>query len=117
MSLAPKIAMVVDNHSLLAIRTSDIAKRNISACLLDNETSDDDGRVSVCRLPLQGVNVDDLSLRFSGRSRWEPFDRMTDCLVLVTYVLHADGIVVAVLWLNHHNVSHVYVDVGERGIS
>ena len=117
MSFAPKIAVVVDNHSLLAIRTSDIAKGNISAYLLDNEPSDDDGRVSVCRLPLQGVNVDDLSLRFSGRSKWEPLDRLTDCLVLVTYVLHADGIVVAVLWVIHNNVSHAYVDVGERGIS
>ena len=37
MSFAPKIAVVVDNHSLLAIRTSDIAKGNISAYLLDNE--------------------------------------------------------------------------------
>ena len=116
MSFAQKIAVVVDNHSLLAIRTSDIAKGNISACLLDNEPSDDDGRVSVCRLPLQGVNVDDLSLRFSGRLKWEPLDRLTDCLVLVTCVLHADGIEVAVVWVIHHNVSHVGRTMSENEV-
>ena len=60
MSFAPNIAMVVDNHSLLAIRTSDVVERNISAYLLDNEISDDYGRVAVYHLPLQGVDVDNL---------------------------------------------------------
>ena len=63
MSFAPKIAVVVDNYSLLAIRTSDIREGNISAYLLDNEPSDDAGTVSVCRLLLQGVDVDNLSIR------------------------------------------------------
>ena len=31
---------------------------------------------------------------------------------LVHYVLHADGVVVAVFWVIHHNISHI--DVGER---
>ena len=57
MSFTPKIALVVDNHSLLAIRTSDV-KGNINAYLVDNEPSNDEGRVVVYRLLLQGVEVD-----------------------------------------------------------
>ena len=38
-SFAPKIGVVVDNHSLLAIRTSDIAEGNIGTYLFDNVTS------------------------------------------------------------------------------
>ena len=96
MSIAPKIAVVVNNHSLLAIRTSEVVEGNISAYLRDNETSDDEGRVSAYGLLFQGI------------------DRMTGCLVdLVTYVWHADGVVVAVmLSLVQHSVSHVHV--GER---
>ena len=103
MSFAPKIAVVVDNHSHLAIHTSDVVEWNISAYLLDNESSDD-----------EGVDVDNLSNRRCIGSRWDPLDRMTGCLVvLVIYVLHADGVVVAVvLSVVQHNVSHV--DVGER---
>ena len=114
MSFAPKIAVVVDNHSLLAIRTSDVVEGNISAYLLDNEPSDDEGRIAVNRLLLQGVVVDNLSIRCCTGSRWEPLDRMSGCLVaLVTYVLHADGVVVAVvLSVVQHNVSHV--DIGEQ---
>ena len=68
-------------------------------------------RVAVYRLLLQGVDVDNVSIRRCTESRWDPLDRMTGCLgVLVTYVLHADGVVVAVVV--QHNVSHV--DVGER---
>jgi len=54
MSFAPKIVVVVDNHSLLAIRTSDV-EGNISAYLLDNESSDNEGSVAVYCLLLQGV--------------------------------------------------------------
>ena len=114
MSFAPKIAVVVANHSLLAIRTSDVVEGNISAYLLDNEPSDDEGCVVVYRLLLQDVDVDNLSIRRCTGSRWESLSRMTDCLVvIVTYVLHADGVVVAVvLSVDQHNVSHV--DVGEQ---
>ena len=99
MSFAPKIAMVVNNHSLLAIRTSDVVKGNISVYLLNNETAHD-----------QGVDIDRLSLQCSGGSRWE-VDQMTGSLVFVTYDLHVDAVVVAVLWVYQHNVS--LVDVGE----
>ena len=115
MSFSPNIAVVVDNHSLLAIRTSDV-EGNISAYLLDDETTDDDGRVSVYRLLLQGVevDVDNLSIRRCTGWRWEPLNRMTDCLVvIVTYVLPADGVVVAVVlyWEVRHNVSNVDVRI------
>ena len=59
MSFTPNIVMVVDNHSLFAIRTSDVLEANINAYLLNNETAHDHGRVAVYRLPLQGVVVDD----------------------------------------------------------
>ena len=116
MSFEPMIAVVVDNHSLLAIRTSDIVG-DISAYLHDNEPSDDEGRVAVYPVLLQGVDVDNLPIRRCTESRWDPFDRMTGCLVvLVNYVLHADRVVVAVvLSVVQHNVSHV--DVGERMIT
>ena len=52
-----------DNHSLLAIRTSDVVEGNISAYLLDNEPAGDEGRVAVYRLLLQGVDVDNLPIR------------------------------------------------------
>ena len=78
-----------------AIHTSDVVEGNISAYLLDNEPSDDEGQV-VHRLLLQGV--DNLSIRRSTESRWDPIDRMTGCLVVfVTFVLHADGVVVEVV--------------------
>ena len=70
MSFAPKIAVIVDNHSLLAIRTSDV-EGNISAYLLDNEPSNDEGRVVVYHLLLQGVDVDNLSTRRCTESRWD----------------------------------------------
>ena len=119
MSFAPKIAVVVDNHSLLAIRTSDV-EGNISAYLRDFEPSKDEGCVVVYRLVLQGVevdvDVDNLSTRRCTESRWDSLDGMTGggCLVaLVSCNLHADNrVVVAVLWVVQHNVSHV--DVGER---
>ena len=115
MSFAPKRAMIVNNHSLLAIRTSDV-EGNISAYLLDNEPSDP--RRPCCRLspsapmcrrrqsldpPLHRIEM--------GPARsddWLP-RRRRHC------VLHADGdgvIVAAVLSVLQHNVSHV--DVGER---
>ena len=100
-SFAPKIAVVADNHSLLAIHTSDVLEGNISAYLLDNESSDDEGSVAIYYLLLQGVDTDNLSIRRCN----EPIDRMTGCLVvLVTYVLHAGGVVIAVV---QHNVRHV----------
>ena len=55
---------------------------------------------------------------FTPRYRhWDPLNRMTGCLVArVTCDLHAETqIVVAVLWVVQHNVSHV--DVGERMIT
>ena len=92
MSFAPKIAVIVDNHSLLAIHTSDEVEENISTYLLDNEPSDDEGRVAVYRLLLQGVDIDNISIR---RYTGDPLDRMTGCLVvLVTY---ADGVVVVLV--------------------
>ena len=99
MSFAPKIAMVVvDNHSLFAVCTSDVVEGNISAYLLDNEPSDDEGRIAVYHLLLQGVDVDNFSIHLCTESRWDSLDRMTGCLVdIVSYVLHADGVVVAVV--------------------
>ena len=114
MSFAPKIAVVVDNHSLLAIHTSDV-EGNINAYLLDKELSDIEGRVAVYRLLLQGVEVDNVSIRRCTGKRWDPLDRMTGCLVsLVIYILHAnDGVIVAaVLSVFQHNVSHD--NFGER---
>ena len=113
MSSAPKIAVVVDNHSLIAIQ-SDVVDGYISAYLLDNEPFDDEGRVAVYRLLLQGVNIDNLSIRRCTGSRWDPLEQMTSCLVvIVTSVLHVDGVVAAVLLsVVQHNVSHV--DVRER---
>ena len=67
MSFAPKIAVVIDNHSLLAIRKSDV-EGNISAYLLDYEPCDDEGRVAVYRLLLQGVEVDNVSIRQCRRT-------------------------------------------------
>ena len=112
MSFTPKIAVVVDKHSLLAIRTFDV-EGNISAYLVDNEPSNDEGRVVVYRLLLQGVevhvdlNVDNLSTRRCTESRWHSLDGMTGgggggdggCLIaLVSCILHADNrVVVAVL--------------------
>ena len=112
MSFAPKIVVVVDNHSHLAIRTIDVVEGNTSAYLLDNEPSDDEGRVAVYRILLQGVDVDNLSIPQCTESRWEPLDRYTGCLVvLVTYVMHADGVVEPVVF---SVVQHSYVEVGER---
>ena len=109
-----RTAVVVDKHSLLAKHTSDIEGR-ISAYLLDNEPSNDEGRVVVYRLVLQGVevDVDHLSTRRCTESRWDSLDGMTGCLVaLVTSVLHADNrIEVAVLWVVQHNISHIDVSV------
>ena len=62
MSFAPKIFVVVDNRSLLAIRTSDV-EGIINAFIRDNEPSDDEGRVAVYRFLLQGVEVDNVSIR------------------------------------------------------
>ena len=102
--------MVVDNHSLLAIRTSDV-EGNISAYLVDNESTNDEGRVVVYRLLLQGVevdvelDVDNLSTRRCTESRWHSLDGTTGggggggCIVaLISRILHADNrVVVAVL--------------------
>ena len=112
MSFASKIAVVVYNHSLLAIRTSDV-EGNISAYLLDYEPSKDEGRDVVYRQVLQGVevDVDHLSTPRCTVSRWDSLDGMTGgCLVaLVTCIFDADNrVVVAVLWV----VSHI--DFGER---
>ena len=98
-----------DNHSLLAIRTSDV-EGNISAYLVDNESTNDEGRVVVYRLLLQGVevdvelDVDNLSTRRCTESRWHSLDGTTGgggggCLfALVSRILHADNrVVVAVL--------------------
>ena len=114
MSFAPKIAVVVDNHSVLAIHTSDVVERNISAYLLDNEPFDDEGRVAIYCLLFQGVDIDNLSIRRCTEPRWDPLERKTGCLVvLVTYVLHADGVIVAVvLSVVQHNISRV--DIRER---
>ena len=80
---------------LLAIRTCDVVEGYISAYLLDNEHSHDECRVAVYRLLLQGVDVDNLSIRRCTKPRFDPLDRMTGCLVvLVTY---AKGVVVAVM--------------------
>ena len=108
MSFAPKIAVVVVNHSLLSIRTSDVVERNIIAYLLNDEASNDEGRVVVYHLLRQCVDIDNLLTRRCTDSRWDPVDRMTGCLVaLVTCVLHSDdGVVVAVRWVVEHKVSH-----------
>ena len=99
MSFAPKIAVIFDNHSLLAKHTSDVVEGNIGAYLLDNEPSDD---------------VDKLSMRRCTVWRWEPLNWMTVCLVvLVTYALHADGVVVAVV-VSVVELNGSHVDVGER---
>ena len=105
-------AVVVDNHSLLAIRTSDV-EGNISAYLVDNEPSNDEGRFVVYRLLFQCVevdvelDVDNLSTRRCTESRWHSLDGMTGggggggsgCLdALVSCILHADNrVVLAVL--------------------
>ena len=77
MSFAPKIAVVVDNHLLLAICTSDVVEGNTSSYLLDNEPCDDEGRVAVYRLMLQGVDVDNHPISRCTESRWDPHYRMT----------------------------------------
>ena len=107
-SFAPKIALVVDNHSLFAIPTSEVVERNIIAYLLNDEASNDEGSVVIYHLLLQCVDVDNFSTRRCTDSRWDPADRMTGCLVaLVTCVLQSDdGVVVAVRWVVEHKVSH-----------
>ena len=94
-SFSPQITMVVNNHMLLAVRTSDV-EGNIPAYLVGNETSHDD--LVAGRLSVQGVHVhNDLSLRRIETAA----GRMIGWLVLVAYVLPTNGMVV-VRCLQHH---------------
>ena len=71
-SFARKIAVVVDNYSLLVLRTSDVVEGNISPYLLENDPYDNEGRVVVNRLLLQGVDVENISSRGCNELRWDP---------------------------------------------
>ena len=79
------------------------SRRNICAYIIDNEPSDHDGHVAVyvADSPLHRIEMGALG-------------RMTGCLVLlVSYALHAGGVVVAVVLsvIQHYGF---HVDVGER---
>ena len=69
-------------------------------------------RTSTLTISRSGAAVQRRIEMAADRSIDRSIDRVTGCLVFVTSVLHADGDVVAVLWVVRHNVSHI--DVRER---